>query len=118
MSFSYFAIDIIKKIRHCISNDVYVLSSLKLLDDNFCYDFKIFFAEVFENSLKFDVTNPPNNLLLELIDLLANKNHFYENNLTLFYSSLPKNKFPNLRNFAKSLICIFENAYICKHFQK
>ena len=73
--------------------------------------------KLFENPLKFDFAKAPENLQLELIDLQSNnvyKNNFNENSLTSFYSYLPEKQFPNLKNFAKSIICIFSSTYLCE----
>lgn len=72
---------------------------------------------MFENPIKFDISKAPEHLQLELIDLQANnnyKNNFDEGKLILFYSSLPENKFPQLKTFAKSIICIFGSTYLCE----
>lgn len=43
----------------------------------------------------------------------------YENYFILFYLRISENKFQNLTKFAKSIIYIFRNTYLCeKHFQE
>lgn len=98
------------------------IESLKVLDENFLHQFQDFDAKemdilLFENPLKFDIVKAPDNLQLELIDLQSNnvyKNNFDKNNLIAFCSNLPENKFPNLRNFIKLMICIFSITYLCE----
>lgn len=109
-----------KNDKQCPSN--IFIESLKVLDENFRHRFQDFYAKemdilIFENPLKFDIVKTPDNLQLELIDLQSNnvyKYNFDKNNLIAVYSNLPENKFPNLRNFAKSMICIFSSTYLCE----
>ena len=109
-----------KNNRQCPSN--IFTDSLKVLEEDFHHRFQDFYAKeadifLFENPLKFDFAKAPENLQLELIDLQSNnvyKNNFNENSLTSFYSYLPEKQFPNLKNFAKSIICIFSSTYLCE----
>ncbi len=93
MSFSYFGIYFNKNDKQCIYNDVYV-SLLKLLRkkilifiSRFVFE-KVRDIEIFENLFTFDVTNAPDNLYIELIDLQENnkyRNNFGANKLTLIF---------------------------------
>ena len=65
---------------------------------------------LFQNPFDADVAICPDILQLELIELQANdllKDKF-------FYQFLPKEQFPNLRNFASGFLCMFGTTYMCE----
>ena len=71
---------------------------------------------LFQNPFDADVAICSDILQLELIELQANdllKNKFKEG-LVAFYQFLPKEQFPNLRNFASEFLSMFGTTYMCE----
>ena len=73
---------------------------------------------LFQNPFEFDanVAICPDILQLEQIKLQPNdllKDKFKEG-LVAFYQFLPKEQFPNLRNFASSFLSMFGTVYMCE----
>lgn len=65
----------------------------------------------------FDIDKAPATLQLELIELQSDtvlKELFKESDLIKFYSSLKKEKFPNLQTFAMKMFVLFASTYICE----
>ena len=70
----------------------------------------------FQNPFDADVPICPDILQLELIELQANdllKDKFKEG-FVAFYQFLPKEQFPNLRNFASGFLSMFGTTYMCE----
>ena len=63
------------------------------------------------------VDNAPSDVQLELIDLQSDallKEKYAAGSLLEFYSSLKKEKFPNLRRHAQKMFVLFGSTYICE----
>jgi hypothetical protein len=75
---------------------------------------------IFARPMDVDVNNVPENLQMEVIELLADlvpKSQF--NNIALmdfyiFY--LVEEKYTNLRAFSRKIICLFGSTYVCVQF--
>ena len=64
-----------------------------------------------------EVDSAPENLQLELLDLLASndlKKKFKSVSLPDFYKLLSDDLFPNLKNFAAKFLTLFGSTYICE----
>lgn len=64
----------------------------------------------YSSTVRLGIVKVPDNLQLQLINLQFKKvykNNFNGNNLNLL-----KHKLSNLRNFAKSMICVFSSTYL------
>ena len=71
---------------------------------------------LFQNPFNADVAICPDILQLELIELQAQdlfKDKFKEG-LVAFYQFLPKEQFPNSRNFASGFLSMFGTTYMCE----
>lgn len=65
----------------------------------------------------YDVSEAPDELQLELIDIQCNyslKEEFRSSSILESYQRLPLENFPNFKNFAAKLFCIFCSTYICE----
>jgi hypothetical protein len=77
--------------------------------------------KLFENPINIDPESIESSLQLEIIDLQSNnylktmfQNYSSSNNLIEFYSNLSKEDFPNIRQFAAKISCMFGSTYICE----
>jgi hypothetical protein len=98
---------------------------LKLLSEQFSNRFSDFknmedCFSLFATPTKSNVQNAPIHLQMELIEIQENsllKSKFEDVELCDFYKKyLEEDNFPQLRKFARSLICAFGSTYKCEQF--
>ncbi|GBP17294.1 General transcription factor II-I repeat domain-containing protein 2 [Eumeta japonica] len=98
---------------------------LKLLSEQFSNRFSDFknmedCFNLLATSIKSNVQNAPIHLQMELIEIQENsllKSKFEDMELCDFYEKyLEEDHYPQLRKFAKRLICAFGSTYKCKQF--
>ena len=98
---------------------------LKLLSEQFSDRFSDFrnmdsSFNLFANPIKSNVENTPTHLQMELIELQEDaylKSKFEDVELSEFYRSyLAEEKYPQLRAFARKIICAFGSTYKCEQF--
>jgi hypothetical protein len=73
---------------------------------------------IFENPFAVEIETLPTDLQLEVIKLTSNNNfkdYFKENGLQKFYTALPEDSFPNVKNHAREIMSIFSSTYFYEH---
>jgi len=72
---------------------------------------------ILSNPFTVNVEHVPSNIQLELIELQSTnvlKDSFKPENVILFFKSLSNDLYPNLKDFAKSMLVMFASTYVCE----